>query len=70
MKIIKAKKYKKLIIQTFVEVKYFYKQIYIIMILEQDFCNIMAIIILHVLLHQDFKLITTKLLKVSNKIIN
>lgn len=69
-KIIKSKGYKKLIMQILTKVEYLCKCLQTAMTLEQNFWDIIAIVIALNSLHKDFNMTIAKLLKTSNKTIN
>lgn len=70
LKIIKPKRYKKLVIQVFAGVKYFYKYLQIVIILKQDFWNMIVIVISYDFLYKDFDTTIASLLKVGHKTID
>ncbi len=68
--ITKPKKYKKLVMQIFAEVRYLYKRLQIAMTLNRDLWDTMAIVIALDFLHQDFDTTTTSLLETGDKTID
>lgn len=66
-KINKSKRYNKPIMQIFVKVQYFYKCFGIVIILSQDFWDIIAIIITLNMLYNNFDITTIYILKFRNK---
>lgn len=69
-KITKPKRYKKLVMQIFVEVQYLCKQLQTAIIPGRDLWNTIAIVIALDLLYQDFDTTITSLLETSEKTIN
>lgn len=70
LKITKPKRYEKLVIQIFAEVKYFCKCFHIVMTLGRDLWDIIAIVIAFDSLYKDFNTTIASLLEINNKIID
>lgn len=66
----KPKKYKKLIIEIFIEVQYLYKRLKEAMTKEKNLFEIMVIVIILNTIYDNYNIITVSTLEIRNNFIN